>query len=263
MARAGATLDNLSQTAKPNAKLIRQMANLSGPGIYKNPVAEKVLDEAQQQQQALDEQLPPEDEDTGEQETENAQSGRDNASFMMDGTLDQLFGDFIFFVCKTMMESSNDQVIELENAPILDQNETKLMTEVNNSKKHIIDLLDKLFYKRRNCIPRQYLDVNNTVPSVMVYTTLWSDGWDPNQLNKGNATGTMIFVELGEDGNPYMAHTSLLGTGLGKKKHNEFFELLVSKMGESRRNADSFYILFKISQEGCICLHYAGVGTAR
>jgi uncharacterized protein YpuA (DUF1002 family) len=34
--RAGATLDNLGQNAKPNAKLIRQMANLSGPGIYKN-----------------------------------------------------------------------------------------------------------------------------------------------------------------------------------------------------------------------------------
>jgi hypothetical protein len=146
-ARAGATLDNLGQTPKPNAKLIRQMANLSGPGIYKNPVAEKVLDEAQQQEQALNEQLPPEDEDMGEQETENAQPGRDNASFMMDKTLDQLFGDFAFFVRETMMESSNDQDIELENAPIMDKNETKLMTEVNNSKKHIIDLLDKTIRK--------------------------------------------------------------------------------------------------------------------
>jgi hypothetical protein len=140
-------LDNLGQTPKPNAKLVRQMACLSGTGIYTNPVAEKVLDEAQQQEQALDKQLPPEDEDTGEQEAESAQSGRDNASFMMDKTLDQLFGDFAFFVCETMMESSNDQDIELENTPMMDKNETKLMTEVNNSKKHIIDLLDKTIRK--------------------------------------------------------------------------------------------------------------------
>jgi hypothetical protein len=119
------------------------MACLSGTGIYTNLVAEKVLDEAQQQEQALNEQLPPEDENTGQQEAENAQSGRDNASFMMDKTLDQLFGNFAFFVCKTMMEPSNDQDIELENAPMIDKNKTKLMTEVNNPKKHIIDLLDK------------------------------------------------------------------------------------------------------------------------
>jgi hypothetical protein len=48
--KAGATLDNLGQTPKPNAKLVRQMAPLSGTGIYTNPVAEKVLDEAQQQE---------------------------------------------------------------------------------------------------------------------------------------------------------------------------------------------------------------------
>jgi hypothetical protein len=141
--KAGATLDNLGQTSKPNAKLVRQMARLSGTGIYTNPVAEKVLDEAQQQEQALDKQLPPEDEDTGQQDTENAQLGRDYASFMMDKTLDPLFGDFTFFVRKTMMEPSNDQDIELENTPMMDKNETKLMTEVNNLKKHIIDLLDE------------------------------------------------------------------------------------------------------------------------
>jgi hypothetical protein len=62
---------------------------------------------------------------------------------MMEETLDQLFGDFAFFVCETMMESLNDQDIELENAPIMDKNKMKLMTEVNNSKKHIIDLLDE------------------------------------------------------------------------------------------------------------------------
>jgi hypothetical protein len=141
--KAGATLDNLGQTSKPNAKLVRQIACLTGTGIYTNPVAEKVLDEAQQQEQALDEHLPPENEDTGEQDMENAQLGRDSASFVMDKTLDQLFGNFAFFVCETMMESSNDQDIELENAPIMDKNKTKLMTEVNNLKKHIIDLLDK------------------------------------------------------------------------------------------------------------------------
>ena len=40
-----------------NAALIRQMASLSGPGIYRNPVAETVLDEARQQEQALKNQL--------------------------------------------------------------------------------------------------------------------------------------------------------------------------------------------------------------
>jgi hypothetical protein len=120
------------------------MARLSGTGIYTNPVAENVLDEAQQQEQALDKQLPPEDEDIGQQDMENAQLGRDNVSFMMDKTLDQLFGDFAFFVCETMMKPSNDQEIELENAPMMDKNKTKLMTEVNNSKKHIIDLLKEM-----------------------------------------------------------------------------------------------------------------------
>jgi hypothetical protein len=75
---------------------------------------------------------------------ENAQSGRDNASFMMDKTLDQLFGNFAFFVRKMMMEPSNDQDIELENTPMMDKNQTKLMTEVNNSKNHIIDLLNEM-----------------------------------------------------------------------------------------------------------------------
>jgi hypothetical protein len=59
-------------------------------------VAEKILNESQQQEQALDEQLPPEDEDTGEQETENAQSGRDNASFMMEETLCSRNDDGVF-----------------------------------------------------------------------------------------------------------------------------------------------------------------------
>jgi hypothetical protein len=54
-------------------KLVCQMARLSGTGIYTNPAAEKALDEAQQQEQASDEQLPPEDEDTGQQDTENGE----------------------------------------------------------------------------------------------------------------------------------------------------------------------------------------------
>jgi hypothetical protein len=53
---------------------------------------------------------------------------RDNAFFMIDKTLDQLFSDLAFFVCKTVMESSHDQDIELKNAPIMDKNEMKLMT---------------------------------------------------------------------------------------------------------------------------------------
>jgi hypothetical protein len=56
--KAGATLDNLGQTPEPNAKLVRQMARLSSTGIYTNPVAEKVLDEEQQQEQAVDCTMP-------------------------------------------------------------------------------------------------------------------------------------------------------------------------------------------------------------
>jgi hypothetical protein len=49
-------------------------------------------------------------------EVENAESGRENAAFMMDETIDQLFSNFAFFVCETMMD--ND--IELEDKPLLD-----------------------------------------------------------------------------------------------------------------------------------------------
>jgi short subunit dehydrogenase-like uncharacterized protein len=72
-----------------------------------------VLTEAQQQEQALHDQLQMGNDNTGE--AENAQSGRDTAAFMMDETIDQLFGDFAFFVCETMMD--ND--IELEDTPTL------------------------------------------------------------------------------------------------------------------------------------------------
>jgi hypothetical protein len=87
--------------------------------------------------------LLPEDKDTGQQDTENAQSAKDNESFIIDKTLYQLFGNFAFFDGETMMEPSNDQDIELENAPMMDKNVTKLMTEVNNSKNKIIDVLDE------------------------------------------------------------------------------------------------------------------------
>jgi hypothetical protein len=56
----------LVTNAKPNAKLIRQMAKLSGPGIYENPAAEQVVNEATQQEQALNNQQPKETNETNE-----------------------------------------------------------------------------------------------------------------------------------------------------------------------------------------------------
>ena len=133
-----------------NAALIRQMASLSGPGIYRNPVAETVLNEARQQEQALKNQLPPvEDEHNQDNENEdnnevnNAQSGRDMASFGLDGTIDQLFGDFALFVRENLMDQENHSNVEVETVPEVDDNETKLLLEVNTSKQHIIDLLDE------------------------------------------------------------------------------------------------------------------------
>ena len=140
-ARAGApAVDALPTTARPNAQLIRQMAKLSGSGgIYQNPVAERVLNEAVQQEQALNEQLGVIEPVDNNPESNNAQSGRDMASFGFDQTIDQLFGDFAFFVRESMME----QDIEMEDAPGIDVQEKKLLEEVNNSKLHIIDLLDE------------------------------------------------------------------------------------------------------------------------
>jgi hypothetical protein len=62
---------------------------------------------------------------------------------MMDMTIDQLFGNFTFSVCETMMDKSDDSDIEMENKPFLEQQEAKLLAEVNNLKQHIIDLLDE------------------------------------------------------------------------------------------------------------------------
>ena len=136
--RAGVvTLESTGQTQRPNAKLIRQLASLSGTGIYKNPEAEKVLDEAEQQAQGLNEQLV---RASVVEELEDAQSGRDKASIVMDETMDQLFGDFALFVRETMMK---EQDIEMEDTPPMDDNEEKLLKEVNNSKQHLIDLLDE------------------------------------------------------------------------------------------------------------------------
>jgi hypothetical protein len=67
---------------------------------------------------------------------------------------------------------------------------------------------------------------------VLAYLIVWSDGWDPNRSNKGNrypvwtATGTILFVELGENDEPYLVATELLATGPGKDSHNDFYEML-------------------------------------
>ena len=81
------------------------------------------------------------------------------------------------------------------------------------------------FLEKRRRIPAYYLSDYNTTPSVLVYITMWSDGWDPNQSTKSNrhpvwtATGTMIFVELGQVDHPYFANTVLMGVGPGKEYH--------------------------------------------
>ena len=74
------------------------------------------------------------------------------------------------------------------------------------------------------------LENETNEPKIMAYTTIWSDGWDPNSSNKGNrypvwtATGTIVFVELGLNDTPYLVVTQLLASGPGKADHNEFFE---------------------------------------
>ena len=91
------------------------------------------------------------------------------------------------------------------------------------------------FSEKRNRIPAYYLSDYKTIPSVLVYMTMWSDGWDPNQSTKSNrhpvwtATGTMVFVELGAQDNPYFANTVLMGVGPGKESHERFFEMLVDE----------------------------------
>jgi hypothetical protein len=91
------------------------------------------------------------------------------------------------------------------------------------------------FFEKRNKIPAQYLSSIDETPTVLVYITLWSDGWDPNTSGKANrapvwtATGTMIFVELGLVDDPYLANTVLMGVGPGKESHDEFFDMLVNE----------------------------------
>jgi hypothetical protein len=92
------------------------------------------------------------------------------------------------------------------------------------------------FFEKRNKVPLQYRSDNAETPAVLVYITLWSDGWDPNKSSKNNrspvwsATGTMIFAELGSEDTPFLAHTVLLGVGASKNtSHEEFFEMLVKE----------------------------------
>jgi hypothetical protein len=92
----------------------------------------------------------------------------------------------------------------------------------------------ELFFSKRNMIPAEYLN-NEDVPTVLVFVSLWSDGWDPSRLSKNNrhpvwtATGTMIFVEIGTPDKPYLANTVLMGVGPGKESHEEFFDMLVNE----------------------------------
>lgn len=85
------------------------------------------------------------------------------------------------------------------------------------------------FFERRNQIPRQYLEHAQSVPTILVYITLWSDGWDPNQSGKANrspvwtSTGTMIFVELGVEDSPYLANIQFCWGWVQGRQHTTNF----------------------------------------
>ena len=102
------------------------------------------------------------------------------------------------------------------------------------------------YFQNRNRIPHTYFDPSNTIPSILVYMTMWSDGWDPNQSSKSNrhpvwtATGTFIFVKVGDNDNPYFANTVLMGVGPGKDSHECFFEMLVHEKREKWETKDGW-----------------------
>lgn len=108
-------------------------------------------------------------------------------------------------------------------------------TNDHNHERYQSLLRSTSYLKNRKLVPEQYVCTPMTTqnrPSVLVYMTLWSDGWDPNRSNKGNrspvwtATGTFLFVELGQTDTPFQVSTELLCAGPGKESHAGFFEYL-------------------------------------
>lgn len=117
------------------------------------------------------------------------------------------------------------------------------------------------FFQKRMLVPEEYRSPTRTdrTPSVLVYTVIWSDGWDPNRSNKGNrypvwtATATMVFVELGTTDKPYLVVTELLATGPGKDSHNGFYEMLRNEKRKVWENEDGTLqpLRFYSKHHGC------------
>ena len=126
------------------------------------------------------------------------------------------------------------------------------------------------FLQKRSQIPAYYLSYQKTIPSILVYITIWSDGWDPNQSTKSNrhpvwtATGTMIFVELGEPDDPYFANTVLMGVGPGKESHEQFFEMMVNEKETKWETIDGSLIphLFYSKHHKCEVHVFISIGVA-
>ena len=125
------------------------MARLQGPWYP----AEQVRTEAQQQADRLREQLETtttfQDNAAGITNTSPtaAQSGRDenNAMYM---AIDQLFGEFAFFVRHTLLATSTNEDLmllnrsEMNNNKETNKNDERIKKEIEDSKIHIIQLLE-------------------------------------------------------------------------------------------------------------------------
>jgi hypothetical protein len=123
------------------------------------------------------------------------------------------------------------------------------------SLRHQSTVKSESFFEHRNKVPKCYREGKHSVPSVMAYIILWSDGWDPNRSNKSNhhpvwsVTGTIILVELGVEDNLYMTDTVLLGVGPGKKSHEVFFDMLVLEKCKTWEDADGIGLVINNSND--------------
>jgi hypothetical protein len=104
----------------------------------------------------------------------------------------------------------------------------------------------ELYFEQRNRIPRSYLQHADSVPCILAFVPVWSDGWDPNRSNKGNrypvwtATATIILVQLSaaSGDKAYLAVTQLWAAGPGKASHDDFFRAASSEKAASWEDAD-------------------------
>ena len=138
-ARAGRAPNAVTttNTTRLNPKQARELARLGG--TFYNAEADAILEESKAQEQQLEERLT-ENAESGETAESAAQSGRDMATFGLEQTIDQLFGDFALFVRDAMMESVDPEV-KMEE-PVKNDREMELFNQVKNSKTHLVDLLD-------------------------------------------------------------------------------------------------------------------------